>query len=152
MEPFSSDTPEIRISTVLRTVREVPNEIPFTYVYPTPLKADTSLFRIADMRSCPNTYLRWVILRTAHHATQNVKRVESVSCLGSGSAHSLAPDPGLAPVPGLPMGGAWCAGVRVRTHKAKRPLKCGHLQWVPTVSGLEGFHCSTLATLVPRQW
>ena len=49
VEPLSADTPEIRTSTVLRTVREVPNEIPFTYVYLTPLKADTSLFRIADM-------------------------------------------------------------------------------------------------------
>ena len=57
VEPLSADTPEIRTSTVLRTVREVPNEIPFTYIYLTPLKADTSLFRIADMRSCPNRYL-----------------------------------------------------------------------------------------------
>ena len=59
MEPLSADTPEIRTSTVLRTVHEVPNEMLFTYVhvYPTPLKADTSLFRIADMRPCPNRYL-----------------------------------------------------------------------------------------------
>ena len=56
MEPLSADTPEIRASTVLRSVREVPNEIPFTYVYPTPLKADTLLFCTADMRSCPNRY------------------------------------------------------------------------------------------------
>ena len=51
VEPLSADTPKIRTSTVLRTVRDVPNEIPLTYVYLTPLKADTSLFRIADMRS-----------------------------------------------------------------------------------------------------
>ena len=93
VEPLSADTPEIRTSMVLRTVCEVPNEIPFTYVYLIHLKADTSLFRIADMWSCPHRYLRWVILRTAHptHATQNVKWAKSVSRLGSGSVHSMAP-------------------------------------------------------------
>ena len=49
--PLSVDTPEIRTSTVLRTVCEVPNEMPFTYVYPTSLKVDTSLFRLADSTS-----------------------------------------------------------------------------------------------------
>ena len=54
MEYLSVDTPEIRTSTVLRTVCEVPNEMP---LYPTSLQADTSLFHIADMQSCPNRYL-----------------------------------------------------------------------------------------------
>ena len=115
VEPLSTDTPKIWTSTLLRTVREVPNKMPFTYVYLTPLKADTSLFHYSRHAILSQSLFNTVVFgyiadSTSLHMLYKMSNGLSLYLVWAQVARILwhVISFGLAPVPGLPMGGTRC--------------------------------------------